>query len=405
MSADARQLLIAGSGFAGTWAALAAARALAQAGREADIAITVISPAPRLHIRPRLYETAFDEMAPDIAPLLAAVGVAHLAGRVETIDTVRRELALVAADGGRTTRRYDKLVLATGSELNRPPVSGLLEHAFDVDQLAGARRLDAHLHALAGRPANAARDTVVVVGGGFTGIETAAEMPARLRAILGANARPRVVVIEQSASIGPDLGPGPRPTIEQALAACGVETMTGLAVTAIDADGVTTADGSHFPSNTVVWTAGARASALAAQIPGDHDAHGRVRADRFLHAAECADVFVTGDTAHAATDEAGNVAMMSCQHALSLGRVAGYNAAAELLEMPLHPYSQPKYVTCLDLGPWGAVYTEGWERTVVMSGAEAKALKRSINTEWIYPPPADREAAFALAAPDHVIVP
>ncbi|MEQ8659635.1 MAG: NAD(P)/FAD-dependent oxidoreductase, partial [Gammaproteobacteria bacterium] len=80
------------------------------------------------------------------------------------------------------------------------------------------------------------------------------------------------------------------------------------------------------------------------------------------------------------------------------------NAAADLLGLPLHPYSQPKYVTCLDLGPWGAVYTEGWERAVVMSGAEAKALKRSINTEWIYPP-ADRATAFALAAPDHVIVP
>lgn len=404
MTADARQLVIAGSGFAGTWAALAAARAVAHAGRAAEVAITMISPAPSLHIRPRLYETAFDEMAPDIAPLLAAVGVAHMAGRVESLDTARRELTVVAADGSHTARSYDKLVLATGSELNRPPVPGLVEHAFDVDQLAGARRLDAHLHALARRPASASRDTVIVAGGGFTGIETAAELPARLRTILG-TAQPRVVIIEQSASIGPDLGPGPRPTIEQALAACGVDIVTGTAVAAIDADGVTTADGRHFPSNTVVWTAGARASGLAAQVPGEHDVHGRVHADRFLHAPACADVFVSGDTARAATDDAGNVALMSCQHALSLGRVAGYNAAAELLDLPLHPYSQPKYVTCLDLGPWGAVYTEGWERTVVMSGAEAKALKRSINTEWIYPPPADREAAFALAAPDHVIVP
>ncbi len=404
MTADARQLVIAGSGFAGTWAALAAARALAHAGRAADVAITMISPAPQLHIRPRLYETAFDEMAPDIAPLLAAVGVAHEPGRVESLDTARHELTLVTADGRRTARRYDRLVLATGSELNRPPVPGLAEHAFDVDQLAGARKLDAHLHALARRPANAARDTVIVAGGGFTGIETAAELPARLRTILGAE-NPRVVVIEQSASIGPDLGPGPRPTIEQALAACGVDIVTGTAVAAIDADGVTTADGRHFAANTVVWTAGARASSLAAQVPGEHDAQGRVHADRFLRAPACADIFVSGDTAHAAADDTGHVALMSCQHALSLGRVAGYNAAADLIDLPLHPYSQPKYVTCLDLGPWGAVYTEGWERAVVMSGAEAKALKRSINTEWIYPPPADREAAFALAAPDHVIVP
>ena len=92
-------------------------------------------------------------------------------------------------------------------------------------------------------------------------------------------------------------------------------------------------------------------------------------------------------------------------HALSLGRVAGHNAAAELVGLATHPYSQPKYVTCLDLGPWGAVYTEGWDRQVKMQRAEAKDLKRSINTQWIYPPKADREAAFAVANPDYVIVP
>ena len=155
----------------------------------------------------------------------------------------------------------------------------------------------------------------------------------------------------------------------------------------------------------MVWTAGARAHLLAAQIPGTHDHLGRVVADRYLHAPGVADVFVTGDVAHAATDDDGHVAAMSCQHALSLGRVAGYNAAAELVGLPLHPYSQPKYVTCLDLGPWGAVYTEGWERVVQFSGATAKATKREINTKWIYPPPADRDAAFALAGPDFVIVP
>lgn len=67
-------------------------------------------------------------------------------------------------------------------------------------------------------------------------------------------------------------------------------------------------------------------------------------------------IYATGDVAYAATDEDDNHAMMSCQHAMNLGRS---NVAADLLgEAPI-PYSQPKYVTCLDLGPWGAVYTEG----------------------------------------------
>jgi len=90
---------------------------------------------------------------------------------------------------------------------------------------------------------------------------------------------------------------------------------------------------------------------------------------------------------------------------MSLGRVAGHNAAAELLELPLHPYSQPKYVTCLDLGKWGAVYTEGWDHQVMYQGEEAKKIKQEINTLWIYPPEPDREKMFSVANPDYIIVP
>jgi NADH:ubiquinone reductase (H+-translocating) len=72
--------------------------------------------------------------------------------------------------------------------------------------------------------------------------------------------------------------------------------------------------------------------------------------------------------------------------------------------LPLHLYSQPKYVTCLDLGPWGAIFTEGWDRQVKLTRDVGKATKREINTKWIYPPEPNREAAFTLASPDHVIV-
>lgn len=398
-------IVIAGSGFAGLWSALSAARAVALAGQEKDVTITMVSPAAELHIRPRFYEQAFDEMAPDIGPLLDAVGVRHLAGIVEAVRTGKHELDVVTNDGQRSTLPYDRFVLATGSALHLPDLPGLKAHSFNVDQLASARELDAHLHKLAGQVDAAARNTVVVVGGGFTGIETAAEMPARLRAILGEAADVRVVLLEQAPAVGPDLGPGPRPVIETALKDCGVETMTGAAAASIDENGVTLANGERIVANTVIWTAGPRAQALAAQIEGEHDRFGRVHADAYLHAKGVKDVFVTGDTALAATDDDGNVASMSCQHALSLGRVSGHNAAAELVGLPLHPYSQPKYVTCLDLGPWGAVYTEGWDRQVHLQGAEAKELKRAINTQWIYPPAPEREAAFSVANPDYVIVP
>jgi len=400
-----KKIVIAGSGFAGMWSAVSAARAVSLARKQNDIEITVVSPSPNLHVRPRFYETVFDEMAPDIGPLFNAIGVRHVAGTVRAIDSERHQVETLGIDGETATLHYDRFVLATGSRVLVADIPGLQQYSFNVDQLQNAIELDRHLRALINKPETIARNTIVVVGGGFTGIETVAEMPDRLRKILGQNARIRVVLLERAAAVGPDLGPIPRPVIEEALAACGVEVLTSTSATAIDASGVTTSTGGRIETNTVIWAAGARADELAAQIAGEHDPLGRVHADQYLRAKQVKDTFVTGDVAMVATDREGHLASMSCQHALSLGRVAGHNAAAELVGLPLHPYSQPKYVTCLDLGPWGALYTEGWDRQIKLKLEEAKALKRAINTQWIYPPPADREAAFGIANPDFVIVP
>ncbi|MFP3499942.1 NAD(P)/FAD-dependent oxidoreductase, partial [Pseudomonas sp. SIMBA_059] len=80
---------------------------------------------------------------------------------------------------------------------------------------------------------------------------------------------------------------------------------------------------------------------------------------------------------------------------------SGNNAMADLLGVAPVVYRQPKYVTCLDLGEWGAAYSEGWERALKLQGQEGKELKRQINSVWIYPPAADR--ALALAAADPMI--
>ncbi len=85
--------------------------------------------------------------------------------------------------------------------------------------------------------------------------------------------------------------------------------------------------------------------------------------NRDLRLPAAREIFAAGDTACAATDGSGNHSLMSCQHALMLGRFAGHNAAADLIGQDLLPYSQERYVTCLDLGPWGAVVTAGWDRS------------------------------------------
>jgi len=66
--------------------------------------------------------------------------------------------------------------------------------------------------------------------------------------------------------------------------------------------------------------------------------------------------------------------------------------------LPLLAYRQPLYTTCLDLGASDAVLTLGWGRQVLAGGADAKRIKRMINTQLIYPA-ADRESILASASP------
>jgi NADH dehydrogenase len=394
-----QRILIVGAGFAGLWSALAAMRLIDSAGKTDEIEVVLIAPEPALVVRPRLYETGAAGMSAPLTELFEVTGIRFVQGMVETIRADAHEIALVDPRGAHVTMGYDRLILAAGSRLVRPDIPGLREYAFSIDQLDEAAAFEARLHDLAALPQTLARNTIVVAGGGFTGIEIAAELPDRLRASIGADADVRVIIVEQAEEIGPDLGPGPRPVILEALDALGIEMRLGAAVTAIDPEGVVTSSGERIAASTVIWTGGMRASDLTRQVPGERDELGRLYVDRNLRVPSAPDVFATGDTARAATDDLGNHAIMSCQHALRLGRSAGYNAAADLLGMEPQPYSQPDYGNCLDLGPWGAVITQGWERKVLLAGVEAKERKRLINNVLIYPPKADRATALAAADP------
>ncbi|PNG87504.1 NAD(P)/FAD-dependent oxidoreductase [Pseudomonas putida] len=394
-----KQILIIGAGFAGLWSALSAIRQLDLNGSK-GVEVTLLAPQAELHVRPRFYEPDVHTLAAPLQALFDAVNVRFVQGTAYHIDEAARRVGYRTRSGTRCTLPYDRLIMACGSELERPDMDGI-KHAFDVDKLDSAARLETHLKSLASLPNTPARNTVVVAGGGFTGIETATELPARLRAILGEDAALRVVVIDRGARIGAALGDGIRPAIEQACEALGVEWVCGATVVSVDPAGVQLDNGQRIDASTVVWTVGFKANPLTEQISGERDNRGRLHVDGNLKVKGNDAVYAAGDVAYATCDALGNPAMMSCQHAIALGRHAGNNAAAELIGVAPMAYSQPKYVTCLDLGAWGAVYTEGWDREVSPpeDKAEAKALKRQINSVWIYPPAADRAAALAAADP------
>jgi NADH dehydrogenase len=96
---------------------------------------------------------------------------------------------------------------------------------------------------------------------------------------------------------------------------------------------------------------------------------------------------------------------MSCQHARPMGRFAGHNVVCDLLGKPMLPLQIEWYVTVLDLGPWGALYTHGWDRRVVTVGSQAKQTKELINCVRIYPPLTGNPQEILDAAPATVQAP
>ncbi|WP_312282924.1 FAD-dependent oxidoreductase [Pseudescherichia sp.] len=392
-----KQIVIVGAGFAGMWAALSAAR-LADKHQQA-IDITVIAPQPELRVRPRFYEKDVQTLVAPLQPLFDVTGVKFLPGTVEQILPGCKQISWKEASGETHQCRYDRLILASGSQINRGSVAGAAEYAFDLDRLESAVRLEQHLKSLSDQAESEARNTVVVCGGGFTGIEMALELPGRLREILGHDAKTRVVVVERGAEPGGRWSKALREVIGEASAELGVEWLVNAEVESVNASGVTLKDGRTLASQTVIWTVGVQANGLTTQIDAPRDRQGRLHVTTELQVVGHPEIYATGDVAYAATDDKGNHALMTCQHAILLGKFAGNNAAASLLDIAPLPYRQEMYVTCLDLGAWGAVYTEGWDQQVKLTREEAKKLKMSIVSELIYPPKAEKAVAFEIADP------
>ena len=392
------RILVLGAGFAGLWAAIGAARKIDQVGPAAsEVEILVVDRNDYHNIRVRNYEVDLSDVTIPLADVLDPIGVNHMRAEVQAVDPSARHVTVETALGQQCLT-YDRLVLTLGSQLVRPAIPGLAVHGYDVDTYVAAARLDAHLEELGKQAPSEGRSTVVVVGAGFTGIEVATEMPAKLdRAHL--SGQRRIVLVDPNANVGVTIGEHSRQTIHGALSALGVETRLNVSVISVDANGIKLSSGEFISAKTVVWCAGMQASPVGAAFATERDRHGRLLVDRFMRATGLRHVFAAGDVASSVIDGIHST-VMSCQFARPMGRFAGHNVVADLFSLPMLPLQIDSYVTVLDLGAWGALYTVGWDRQVHAVGASAKMTKQIINRERIYPPRTrSRSDLLAAAAP------
>ncbi len=365
------KLVIAGGGFAGTWAAMAAAAKRDEIGAN-DIDIELVSANESLCIRPRLYEGTDETMMVPIGDLLEEIGVTFTVQPLASAS----DGVLVRKDG--ETIAADRLILATGSSIRLPDVPGAAEYGFAADDFKSTEKLDKHLETLRHSDDPV---TVVVVGASFTGLEIA----TNLRRRLGSDAD--IYLVDTVATAGQALGENLRETIATALAEANVTFLGKTSLEKITQREAVLDNGNRIATTTVVFATGFLASPLAAENRLETDASGRLVVDAFLGVKGWEQTLAAGDIAAAMADDT-NRTLMSCQHAMPMGKAAGRNAVLALAGREQEPYAQPFYATCLDLGSFGAVFTNGWDRKIVATRQEGAAMKKKINTQWIYPPEA-----------------
>lgn len=257
------RIVVLGAGHAGAYAAGTLARRLSPAGTE----ITVVNAEPDFVQRLRLHQlAAYQEIeAPRLADVFAGTGIRLRLARVTAVDPERQVVAVADADGGGELG-YDTLLYALGSRVADHGVPGVAEHASHVTSRSAALRLRERLDSLGKRGEGG---SVLVVGDGLTGIETATEI---------AESRPGLsVALVARGELGAPLSAGARSHLRQACDRLGITVLERTSVEAVEAARVLCADGAVLASDATVWTAGFAVDSIAAAAwAGGH----RQRSDR-----------------------------------------------------------------------------------------------------------------------------
>jgi NADH:ubiquinone reductase (H+-translocating) len=299
------RIVVLGAGYAGAYVAGNLARRLSPA----DTEITVVNAEPDFVERLRLHQLAAGQEieAPKLADVFAGTGIRLRLARVTAVDPERQVVAI--ADGGGELG-YDTLVYALGSHVADCGVPGVAEHAFHVTARPAALRLRERLDSLDRRGEGG---SVLVVGDGLTGIETATEL---------AESRPGLsVALIARGELGARLSAGARSHLRQACDRLGITVLEHTSVEAVEATRVLCADGTALASDATVWTAGFAVNPIAAVGGLEVTENGQILVDGTMRSVSHPNVYAAGDSAYAIGDN-GRPLPMSCASAGSTGRQA-----------------------------------------------------------------------------------
>ena len=334
--------VILGGGYAG---AIAASRLAAR-----GIAVTLVEAGEGLVERIRLHQVAAgDDLRPvPYGRLFRNAPVTVMKACVLSIDLAARVVRSSAGD-----IPYDTLVYALGSTIDDGGVPGVREHALGLRGIAGALQIRERLRAAS---------RIVIVGGGLTAIELAAEIGERYRGL--------DITVLSGGRIVPGLSHGAEHHVRTVLGRLGVRVVEGVTVVEVNESGVMTREG-RLDADLVVWCGGFRPSPIARDAGLEMDAAGRILVDDALRSSDPR-IYAIGDAA--SFRHLG----MQCAVALPMGAFVADHIAG----VTRAPFSFAYAVTCVSLGRSDGIVQmknpDGSPREHFVTGRPAAWLKELV---------------------------
>lgn len=268
---------------------------------------------------------------------------------VLNIDRERNEVEYQSAEGTVGRMHYDHLVIACGNRTNLNVVPGMADHGFPLKTLADATSLRSHLMTQMELAEVAGSDerrrwylTVLIVGGGYSGVEAAGEindlMRESARYFRHWNAKDvRVVLIHGRDQILPEISPGLRDFARRKMEQAGVEMLLNSRVMSARPEGVMLQDGRMINGGTIVCTVGSSPVAMIAASTSEKE-KGRLLTAPDMRLPGCASIWAIGDCANVVNDLDGQVSPTTGQFAERQGRQCAQNIRRVLAGKPTRPF-------------------------------------------------------------------
>jgi NADH dehydrogenase len=326
--------LVLGGGFAGSYVG----RLLGTAG------CTIVSRENFMLYTPTLPEAASGTLEPRhvVVPLRMMCPHADLVlGEITQVDEGSRQVTVETEAGG-VELEYRDLVVALGAVARTLPIPGLAQHALGFKDLADAIALRNHvLRQL--EAADAVVDprvarrhlTFVFVGAGYAGVEALAELADLVRDALRYYPRlreieQRWVLVDAAPKILPEIPTRLGDYAASQLVMRGVDIRVETTLDSVEEHAATLSDGERIDTDTLVWTAGVRATPFVSGFGLPIDEKGRVKVGPTLRVEERENVWSLGDCARVPNEATpGQFDPPTCQHALRQARRLAKNLRGE----------------------------------------------------------------------------